>query len=172
MTNFKSIALLALVATFTLTAAAQSCSLMPGSVGLGNYCGDARSSPKVASATQAGPTPANSSTRTKDPSATNTQAVMPSQSQRWTILPTDGKLAVTFERWASAAGMKLIWDAQQHVMLSSADTFDGTLEQALSRVLSSSAIRQSAYPLEACVYPNNPPVLRITRLGDQKECQQ
>jgi hypothetical protein len=172
MTNFKSIASLTLVAAFTIPAAAQSCSLMPGSVGLGNYCGDARSSSKLAAATQIESATANSSNRIKDPSATNTKAGMPGQSQRWTILPTDGKLAVTFERWATAAGMKLIWDAQQHVMLSSSDTFDGTLEQALSRVLSSSAIRQSAYPLEACVYPNNPPVLRITRLGDQKECQQ
>lgn len=98
------------------------------------------------------------------------QVGTPPVAQRWVILPSDGKLAVTFERWATAAGMKLIWDAKQHVMLSSSDSFAGTLEQALTRVLSSSAIRQSTYPLEACIYPNSPPVLRITRLGDQKEC--
>ena len=89
----------------------------------------------------------------------------------WVILPTDGKLATTFERWAKADGMKLVWDAKQHVMLSSADTFSGTLIEALNRVLGSPAIRLSAYPLEACIYPNDPPVLRITRLGDQTlEC--
>lgn len=89
----------------------------------------------------------------------------------WVILPTDGKLATTFERWAKADGMKLVWDAKQHVMLSSADTFNGTLIEALNRVLGSPAIRLSAYPLEACIYPNDPPVLRITRLGDQTlEC--
>lgn len=100
------------------------------------------------------------------------QAENPPVAQRWAILPTDGKLAVTFERWAASAGMKMIWDAKQHVMLSSSDSFAGTIDQALTRVLSSSAIRQSTYPLEACIYPNSPPVLRITRLGDQKDCAQ
>ena len=93
--------------------------------------------------------------------------------KNWAILPTDGRLATTFERWAKAEGMRVIWDAQQHVMLSSADSFTGTLNEALQRVLSSPAIRQSAYPLEACIYPNNPPVLRITRLSEQAlECPQ
>lgn len=93
--------------------------------------------------------------------------------KNWTILPTDGKLATTFDRWAKAAGMRLIWDAQQHIMLSSADTFTGTFAEALHRVLSSPAIRQSAYPIEACIYPNNPPVVRITRLTEQQlECPQ
>jgi hypothetical protein len=69
--------------------------------------------------------------------------------------------------------MKLVWDAQQHVMLSSADSFTGTLTEALTRVLSSPAIRLSSYPLEACIYPNDPPLLRITRVGDQaQECPQ
>lgn len=91
----------------------------------------------------------------------------------WHILPTDGRLATTFERWAKADGMKLVWDAQQHVMLSSSDTFTGTLTEALSRVLTSPAIRLSSFPLEACIYPNNPALLRITRVGDQsQECPQ
>ncbi len=89
----------------------------------------------------------------------------------WSIFATDGKLATTFERWAKADGMKLVWDAKQHVILSSSDTFNGTLIDALNRVLGSPAIRLSAYPMEACIYPNVPPVLRITRLGDQTlEC--
>ena len=91
----------------------------------------------------------------------------------WTILPTDGRLATTFERWAKADGMKLVWDAQQHVMLSSSDSFTGTLTEALNRVMTSPAIRLSPYPLEACIYPNNPPLLRITRAGEQSlECPQ
>lgn len=90
----------------------------------------------------------------------------------WAILPSDGRLAVTLERWAKAAGMKLIWDAKQHVMLSSADTFQGTFVDALERVLSSPAIRRSAYPLEACIYPNNPALVRVTQLGEQTECPQ
>lgn len=89
----------------------------------------------------------------------------------WAILPTDGRLATTLERWAKADGMKLVWDAQQHVMLSSSDSYTGTLTEALSRVLTSPAIRFSPYPLEACIYPNSPPVLRITRAGEQSlEC--
>jgi hypothetical protein len=91
----------------------------------------------------------------------------------WSIRATDGRLATTFERWAKAENMKLVWDAQQHVMLSSSDTFTGTLTEALNRVLSSPAIRLSSYPLEACIYPNDPPLLRITRVGEQSlECPQ
>jgi hypothetical protein len=89
----------------------------------------------------------------------------------WTIFATDGRLATTFERWAGVAGMKLLWDAQQHVMLSTSDSYFGTFKQALERVLSSPAIRQSEHPLEACIYQNNPQILRITRLGEQKDCQ-
>jgi C4-dicarboxylate-specific signal transduction histidine kinase len=91
----------------------------------------------------------------------------------WSILATDGRLASTFERWAKADGMKLVWDAQQHIMLSSSDSYTGTLTEALNRVLTSPAIRLSPYPLEACIYPNNPPLLRITRAGEQSlECPQ
>lgn len=175
----SSSAFIALITACALPAFAQHCSLSPGSVGLGNYCGTgSQSDQKVAISTQAaGNNPAGidaaaPTSKTKEQAPTGAQPGKQGQTQRWTILPTDGKLAVTFERWTAAAGMKLIWDAQQHVMHSSADTYEGTLEQALARVLSSSAIRLSAYPLEACVYPNNPPVLRVTRLGDQKECQQ
>lgn len=95
------------------------------------------------------------------------------QSRTWATLATDGRLAVTFDRWAKTQGMKVVWDAQKHVMLSSADSYTGTFEEAISRALSSPAIRQSDYPLEACIYPNNPPVVRITRLGEQSnECPQ
>lgn len=85
----------------------------------------------------------------------------------WKIASDDIRLATTLDRWAKQVGYKLIWDAQKHVLLSSADSFTGTFEEALTRVLSSPAIRRSDYPLEACIYPNNPPVVRITKLGDQ-----
>ena len=102
-----------------------------------------------------------------------TQPEPGSTKRTWHILPTDGRLATTFERWAKADGMKLVWDAQQHVNLSSSDSFTGTLTEALNRVLTSPAIRLSSYPLEACIYPNNPALLRITRVGDQsQECPQ
>lgn len=100
-------------------------------------------------------------------------AKQPANIKTWNILPTDGRLATSLERWAKSEGMRLIWDAKRHVMLSSSDSFTGTLSEALQRVLSSPAIRQSDYPLEACIYPNNPPVLRVTRLTEQAlECPQ
>ncbi len=102
------------------------------------------------------------------PGATRAAAAQTvSSPSTWKIASDDIRLATTLDRWAKQAGFKLIWDAQKHVLLSSADSFTGTFEEALTRVLSSPAIRRSDYPLEACIYPNNPPVVRITKLGDQ-----
>lgn len=108
------------------------------------------------------------------PAATRAAAVQTvSSPSTWKIASDDIRLATTLDRWAKQAGFKLIWDAQKHVLLSSADSFTGTFEEALTRVLSSPAIRRSDYPLEACIYPNNPPVVRITKLGDQNtDCPQ
>lgn len=92
-----------------------------------------------------------------------------STTRTWRVESSDVRLSTTLERWAKASGYNLIWDAQKQVLLSAKDSFDGTLEQALVRVLSSPAIRKSEYPLEACFYPNQPPVIRITRLGEQAE---
>lgn len=85
----------------------------------------------------------------------------------WSILTSDVRLETTFERWAREGGYKLVWDAERHILISAADQFRGTITQAIERVLSSPAIRDSDYPLEAVFYSNNPPVIRITRLGDQ-----
>jgi hypothetical protein len=112
------------------------------------------------------------STSTKVPPTQPAAASEPAaEVKRWQIFASDVRLDNTLNRWASVAGMKMLWDAKQHVMLSAEDTFVGSFEQALERVLSSPAIRQSDYPLQACVYPNSPPLLRITRLGDQSDCQ-
>lgn len=87
----------------------------------------------------------------------------------WRVQNEDVRLSTTIERWAKDSGHRLIWDAQKQVLLSAGDSFNGTLEEVLQRALSSPAIRKSDYPLEACFYPNNPPVIRITRLGEQTE---
>lgn len=87
----------------------------------------------------------------------------------WRIESGDIRLSTTLERWTKEAGYNLIWDAQKQVLLSAKDSFDGTLEEALARVLRSPAIARSDYPLEACFYPNQPPVVRVTRKGDQAE---
>ena len=88
-------------------------------------------------------------------------------SQQWAVLTSDIRLETTLERWAKDAGYRLIWDADRHVLISAADQFVGTLPDAINRVLNSPAIRDSDYPLEAVFYSNTPPVIRITRLGDQ-----
>nr|WP_291740492.1 TcpQ domain-containing protein [Limnobacter sp. UBA1615] len=54
-------------------------------------------------------------------------------------------------------------------MIAAGTTFSGTFEYAVEQVLETPGIKNSEYPLEACVYNNEPPLLRITRLGDQKE---
>lgn len=93
----------------------------------------------------------------------------PANIKTWRILSEDIRLSSTLDRWTKEAGYNLVWDAQKQVLLSAKDSFSGTLEEALQRVLSSPAIRKSDYPLEACFYPNQPPVIRITRLGEQTE---
>lgn len=85
----------------------------------------------------------------------------------WSILTNDIRLETTLERWAKEGGYRLIWDADKHILISAADQFTGTLPDAINRVLNSPAIRDSDYPLEAVFYANTPPVIRITRLGDQ-----
>ena len=88
-------------------------------------------------------------------------------SRNWAILTSDVRLETTLERWAREGGYRLVWDADRHILISAADQFSGTISAAINRVLNSPAIRDSDYPLEAVFYANQPPVIRITRLGDQ-----
>ena len=98
-------------------------------------------------------------------------ASAPSPVQRWDVLTQDITLARTLERWASAAGYRLKWDAQRNFLIGAPDSVQGSFESALQAVLGSAGIRQSDYPLEACIYANTPPLVRITRQGEQaREC--
>lgn len=90
----------------------------------------------------------------------------------WTVDVRDVTLSNTFARWAEAAGHKVRWDAEKHVLVEAPDTLVGSFEEAITTVLSSSGISDGAYPLEVCFYSNNPPLARITRKGEQdKECK-
>lgn len=90
----------------------------------------------------------------------------------WSVLVQDITLARTLERWGAQAGYRLKWDAQRTFLIGAPDTIDGTFETALKTVLNSAGIRQSDYPLEACIYANTPPLVRITRQGEQaRECE-
>ena len=98
-------------------------------------------------------------------------AVRP-DSGHWNVLVQDITLARTLERWGAQAGYRLKWDAQRNFLIGAPDTIDGTFETALKTVLDSAGIRQSDYPLEACIYANTPPLVRITRQGEQaRECE-
>jgi hypothetical protein len=91
--------------------------------------------------------------------------------QRWEVLTQDITLARTLERWAGAAGYRIKWDAQRNFLIGAPDSVQGSFETALQTVLGSAGIRQSDYPLEACIYANSPPLVRITRQGEQaREC--
>jgi hypothetical protein len=90
---------------------------------------------------------------------------------RWEVRTSDITLYRTLERWSSAAGYKLKWDAAKNFLIGAPDVYAGSFESALQSVLSSSGIRLSDYPLEACIYANTPPLVRITRQGEQaREC--
>lgn len=90
---------------------------------------------------------------------------------RWEVKATDVTLAKTLERWAAAAGHRLKWDASRDFLIGAPDQYVGTFEGALQHVLRSPGIRYSDHPLEACVYANTPPLVRITRQGEQaREC--
>jgi hypothetical protein len=90
----------------------------------------------------------------------------------WTVLTQDITLARTLERWGAQAGYRVKWDAQRNFLIGAPDSVEGTFETALKAILNSAGIRQSDYPLEACIYANTPPLVRITRQGEQaRECE-
>lgn len=90
---------------------------------------------------------------------------------RWEVLTSDMTLSKTLARWAQDAGYRLQWDAPRNFLIGAPTGFGGDFETAVSALLSTPGIRLSEFPLEACVYSNSPPLLRITRYGEQaREC--
>lgn len=92
---------------------------------------------------------------------------------RWELKLQDVTLNKAFTRWAAEAGYRVRWDARKHVVIGSPETYEMPFEQAVTAALSSPGIQASEYPFDVCFYPNNPPLARITRRGEQdKECTQ
>lgn len=90
---------------------------------------------------------------------------------RWEVLTSDMTLSKTLARWAKDAGYRLQWDASRNFLIGAPTGFSGDFETAVSALLGTPGIRLSEYPLEACLYSNSPPLLRITRYGEQaREC--
>ena len=113
------------------------------------------------------PTPAPS----RPPSAPAPAPASPAAPLRWEVRTQDITLSRTLERWAAQAGYRLKWDAARNFLIGASDVYQGGFEDALQAVLGSAGIRGSDYPLEACIYANTPPLVRITRQGEQsREC--
>jgi hypothetical protein len=89
----------------------------------------------------------------------------------WDVLTSDVTLMKTFQRWAKDAGYTLRWDAEKNFVVSGPNTVYGDFERAVHDTLDTPGIAFSDFPLEACVYPNKPLLMRITRKGAQAlEC--
>ncbi len=131
---------------------------------------------QAAESFQTVPQPSHAAGETPLPVAPYTGATVGTNSAespvaRWSVLVQDITLARTLERWGAQAGVRVKWDAQRNFLIGAPDSVDGTFETALKAILSSAGIRQSDYPLEACIYANTPPLVRITRQGEQaREC--
>lgn len=85
---------------------------------------------------------------------------------------TDIKLSTSMNRWATENGVRIRWDADKHVLVGAPMVFNaGSVFDAVTQALSTPGIKNSDYPLEVCEYPNTPPLLRVTRQGEQtKDC--
>lgn len=111
------------------------------------------------------------------PSAQPAAAVAVPAVHKWEVRVSDVRLSATFERWAKEASepgsnspsYKVLWDAGKHVLIDATPTYTGTFLEAVEQALSTPAISLSAYPLESCLYPNSPPLLRVTKRGEQTE---
>jgi hypothetical protein len=103
-------------------------------------------------------------------------AVKPSViEKKWEVRVSDVRLSATFERWARESAdagspkYKVLWDAEKHVLIDATPTYSGTIFDAIESALKTPAIAKSPYPLEACVYDNEPPLVRITKRGEQAD---
>lgn len=88
---------------------------------------------------------------------------------RWEVRVSDVTLARTLDRWAQQAGYRVRWDAARNFLVGAPDSFEGTIEDAMAKLLGSAGIRHSDYPLEVCIYANTPPLMRVTRAGEQAQ---
>ena len=99
-------------------------------------------------------------------------AAVADQKHRFRVELSDVRLANAMKRWADETGVRLRWDAERHVLIGAQEVIEASSAfDAIARVLATSGIANSDYPLEVCEYPNTPRLLRITRQGEQaKDC--
>ncbi|MGK5033223.1 TcpQ domain-containing protein [Janthinobacterium sp. MDT1-19] len=132
---------------------------------------------KTSAVTPAGPSAQASPPIATQPAKSAAPAVALPSVRKWEVRVSDVRLSATFERWAKEASepgsnspsYKVLWDAGKHVLIDATPTYTGTFLDAVEQALSTPAISLSAYPLESCLYPNSPPLLRVTKRGEQTE---
>jgi hypothetical protein len=120
-----------------------------------------------ATTTAQAPARAPAPTTQEQPPAQATAQPAPLPSQSWEIDLKDIHLGNTFARWGKKLGWSVLWDAPKHIMIEATNIFTGSLPEAIDQVLRSPGIAAGAFPLEACIYPNTPPLVRITLKGEQ-----
>jgi hypothetical protein len=89
--------------------------------------------------------------------------------QEWELRQEDERIDVSLKRWSTKMGYSFRWDAERYVLVEATNKFRGDFPSAIRQLLGSSSIKNSSFPLEACLYNNNPPLFRVTRMGDQSE---
>lgn len=116
---------------------------------------------------------ANTGTSVARPAGVGVPAVAGSV-RTFEVRLADIKLSTAMARWATDTGVRLRWDADKHVLVGAPMTFTANSAfEAVAQALSTPGIKNSEYPLEVCEYPNQPPLLRVTRQGEQaKDCPQ
>ena len=94
------------------------------------------------------------------------------EKRQWVLKLEDVRVDKALKRWSKEAGYSFRWDADRYVLIAAPSVYEGEFLEAVQQVLETPGIIYSEYPLEACVYANTPPLLRVTRLGDQvEECR-
>ena len=85
----------------------------------------------------------------------------------WEVRIQDLTLERTLQRWAAQAGYRIEWDARRKIPIGVPGSYEGTFEAALQTVVDSAGRSEGDGPLEACIYANTPPLVRITLRGEQ-----
>jgi hypothetical protein len=84
--------------------------------------------------------------------------------QKWSILLNDKTLYRTLRRWTQEAQYQLLWQVDRDYPVEAEITFDTTLREAVSQVMSGVALTD--YPLQAIFNPTTR-VLRVVRHMDE-----
>lgn len=86
---------------------------------------------------------------------------------RWDVRVSDVTLRQTLIRWAKDAGWQVSWEVKFDYPVQLEASFVGTFDTAVDLYMNS--LRNSEYPLLACLYDGNR-VVRVMHYGEKKGC--